>query len=333
MDKRLILIGPGSMGMARGRCFNRIPGARLEAVVSRSEEKTLQAAAELGVPLAGTDLDRIADQKNPDAVIIAALNSAHYDLIKWALGRGLDVFVEGPLCQTSVQAEELMDLAIQNRRLIEVGFQRRYHPTIERARRLLADGEFGEFIYGEVEFFWNMRPSKSNPEPWYLDQKLTGGMAVAHMCYGLNTLRYVLGDPYEVFAAGNNFVYERKGQIKHDTISATLMYTSEAVANIIANFSAPPGFPTGMFKAHGTNGGFALQILDPPHGHFWIGDEQEEVPPLSGFDDLYAQCEAFVQALHGQGELLNHAMDSWRELRIIEGVIKSVERRKSIAVP
>jgi UDP-N-acetyl-2-amino-2-deoxyglucuronate dehydrogenase len=333
MDKRLMLIGPGDLGKARARCFKEIEGVQLVAVVSRTAARAQAAAEELSIPLWGTDLDHAADTKSPDAVVIAATNDAHYDLIKWALGRGLDVFVEGPMCTTSAQAEELMDLAIQSRRIIEVGFQRRYHPTIQRAREALQGGEWGPLVYGECEFLYDMRPPVGGPDPWYLSQQATGGMAVAHRAYGLNTLRYVLGDPAEVFAAGNNLLYRAPGQIKHDTVLATLMYNSGAVAHIIANFSAPKGFPTGMFKAHGTTGGFALQILDAPFGTFWNSDQQEDVPQLEGFDDLAAQCEAFARALRGPQELLNHPLDSWRELRIIEGVIKSVELRAPVAVP
>jgi len=333
MDKRLLLIGPGDLGMMRARAFKQIEGVQLVAVVSRTEARAQAAAEALGVPLWGTDLDRVADTKNPDAVVIAATNDAHYGLIKWALNRNLDVFVEGPMCTNSTQAEELADLSVQTRRLVEVGFQRRYHPTIQRARQALAGGDWGPLVYGECEFFYNMRPAPGAPDPWYLSQQATGGMAVAHLAYGLNTLRYVLGDPSEVFAAGNNLLFNKPGQIKHDTILATLMYASGAVAHIIANFSAPPAFPTGMFKAHGTTGGFALQILDAPFGTFWNLDGQADVPQIEGFDDLAAQCEAFAKALHGPQELLNHPLDSWRELRIIEGVIKSVELRAPVAVP
>lgn len=333
MDRKLMLIGPGSLGMARARCFKKIDGVQLVAVASRTEARAQAAAEELGIPLWGTDLERVADTKNPDAVVIAATNDAHYDLIKWALGRSLDVFVEGPMCTNSAQAEELMDLAIQSRQIIEVGFQRRYHPTIQRAKEALESGQFGPLIYGECEFLWNMRPPVGAPDPWYLSQQSSGGMAVSHMSYGLNTLRYVLGDPAEVFAAGNNLLYRKPGQIKNDTVVATLMYHSGAVAHIVANFSAPPGFPSGMFKAHGTTGGFAIQIIDAPSGTFWNSEEQEDVPEIEGFDDLAAQCEAFVRALHGPEELLNHPLDSWRELRIIEGVLKSVELRTSVAVP
>lgn len=333
-NKRIMLIGAGALGRQRAACFARIEGAELVAVGSRSAASARRLAEEFAVPLWGTDPEQLADQKRPDAVMICAPNSEHYGLIAWALERNLHVLVEGPLCNTSAQAEQLSDLAIARQRLLEVGFQRRYHPVIQRAREAVLSGAIGPLAYGEVEFFYNMVPAADQPEPWYLDQTLSGGMGVCHMSYGLNTLRYILGDPAEVFAATNNFAFTKRGQLAEETIVGMMLYPSGAVAQVSASFASPPGFPTGEVKVYGPRGGFHLQILDPPSGTFWQDGVSVTVPNPPESDDLHAQCEAFVQALHGKtGQLLNSAQDSWRELRIIEAMLQSAKLRRPIAVP
>jgi predicted dehydrogenase len=331
--RRLMLIGAGALGTERARCFARMVDVDLVAIASRSEGSARTLGEELHVPLWGTDVDRIADQTNPEAVAICAINVQHYPLIKWALERDLHVFVEGPLCNTSARAGELSDLAVQRQRILEVGFQRRYHSVIRRAHDMIHSGECGQLTYGEVEFFYNILPAAGQPAPWYMDQAASGGMCVAHMSYGLNTLRYILGDPAEVFAAASNFVFTGAGQITEEAVTALLLYPGGAVAHIIGTFASPKGFPTGGLKAYGTQGGFALQILDPPYGTFWQGEQREEMPNPPGEDDLDAQCAAFVAALDGRGELLNPARDSCRELRIIEAMLQSARLRRPVAVP
>jgi predicted dehydrogenase len=328
-----MLIGAGGLGRQRAQCFRRLPGVDLVAIASRSQGSALRLAEDLGVPFAGTEVERMADQKPLDAVAICTANAEHYPLIKWALSRNLHVFVEGPMCNTSKQAEELNNLAIERQLVLEVGFQRRYHPVIRRARDMVHGGGLGQLTYGEVEFFYNILAEFSETTPWYTDQQVSGGMCVCHMSYGLNTLRYILGDPVEVFAIANNFVFHGPGHLSEEAVAALLMYRSGAVAHIVASFASPPGFPTGNLKAYGTSGGFSLQILDPPYGTFWDGSSQDEMPNPPGSDDLRAQCEAFVEALYGRGELLNPAADSWRELRIIEGMLQSAKLRRPIAVP
>lgn len=332
-DKRLMLIGAGALGRQRAQCFQRIEGVELVAIASRSQDSALRLADEVGAPFAGTDHERMADQKTLDAVAICAPNVQHYPLMKWALQRNLHVFVEGPMCNTAKQAEELNNLAIERQLIVEVGFQRRYHPVIQRARSMVQDGGMGQFTYGEVEFFYNILADSAGTESWYVDQEISGGMCVCHMSYGLNTLRYILGDPVEVFAVANNFAFRGPGHLSEEAVAALLMYRSGAVAHIVAGFAAPPGFPTGNLKAYGTSGGFSLQILEPPYGTFYEGASQYEVPNPPGSDDLYAQCAAFVEALHGSGELLNPPSDSWRELQIIEGMLQSGKLRRPIAVP
>ena len=157
-------------------------------------------------------------------------------------------------------------------------------------------------------------------------------MCVSHMSYGLKrsgTYWATRGG----FASGSNFVFDQPGQIKHETMAAMLMYTRGAVAQITASFASPRGFPTGSLKAYGPKGGFALQILETPCGTFWQDGEQQEMTSPPGADDLTAQCQAFVAALHGHGELLNPAEDSRVELRIIEGIVRSALLREPVMVP
>jgi predicted dehydrogenase len=308
--------------------------------VARRDEAARAFALRQGIPLAGTDLDRVADQCSPDAVAIFTPNNSHATYVRWALQRGLHVFVEGPLCTHSAVAEELADLSVQTQRVLEVGFQRRYHPVIQKARQMVDSGQFGQLMHGEVEFLWQMEAPAEGPLPWYLDEEISGGMPVSHMSYGLNTLRYLLGDPVEVFAAGNNFRHRQRGQVKHDTLLATLLYHHGGVAHILGSYTRPPEFPTGDLKAFGTQGAFHLQILGAPQGDYWVEGKRESFGPLPETDDLgdqydmLAQCEAFVAALHGRpAGLLNPPMDSWRELRTLEGVILSAKLLRTVAVP
>lgn len=338
MPKRLLLIGPGSLGQARARAFKDIEGVTLAGVVSRRQESADRAAAELGIPLAGTGVDAVAAEAKPDAVIIAVHNAYHHQYILWALQHDLPVFVEGPMVTSSAQAEEVVALAQERGLIVEVGFQRRYHPVIQRARDLIQGGQYGPLVYGEVEFFYHMAAPPSGPDPWYLSQETSGGMAVSHMSYGLNTLRFVLGHPARVFAAGNNFAFTRPGQVTQDTLAVTMMYANGSVAGVIANYSAPPDFPSGMMKAHCVSGGFALQILHGVHGTFWEGEARDEVAPEEtgsvewGADDLAAQCRAFARALEGASPLLNPPEDSLLELRLIESVIESTEQGTPVDV-
>ncbi len=339
MPRRLLFIGAGNLAAYRGQCFQRMPEVALAGVVSRTEASARKLAEALDIPVSGTDVAAIAEQVRPDAVVVTTVNCEHHRHIMWALERDLDVFVEGPMVVNSVQAEQVVELAQARGRIVEVGFQRRYHPVIARARDLIQGGAYGPLVYGEVEFLWHMAPPPGEPLPWYLDAAVSGGMAVCHMSYGLNTLRWVMGDPARVFAAGNSLAFTA-AQAGTDMLLVTLMYEGGSVTQIAANFSAPDGFPSGVMKAHCVSGGFSLQIINDVAGTFWEGNDVMEVTPPAaeagdakwGADDLNAQCAAFAQALQSRTGLLNSPEDSLFELRLIESALQSVRTQEAMPV-
>ncbi len=63
-----------------------------------------------------------------DAVFVHAATDAHYEIVERCLVEGLHVFVDKPVTYTLKETEELIALAQRNRRLLTVGFNRRFAP-------------------------------------------------------------------------------------------------------------------------------------------------------------------------------------------------------------
>jgi UDP-2-acetamido-3-amino-2,3-dideoxy-glucuronate N-acetyltransferase len=81
------------------------------------------------------------------AVAVAAPAVLHYDLARRALLAGKDVFVEKPLALRVPQAEELVELARDRKRILMVGHILEYHPAIRKLKELVDAGELGEIHY------------------------------------------------------------------------------------------------------------------------------------------------------------------------------------------
>ena len=90
--------------------------------------------------------DLLADGK-VKAVAVAAPAALHYDLARRALVAGKDVFVEKPLALRVPQAEELVELARDRKRILMVGHILEYHPAIRKLKDLVDAGELGEIHY------------------------------------------------------------------------------------------------------------------------------------------------------------------------------------------
>lgn len=83
----------------------------LYAVYSRSEEKAEAFRTKNNAVISYTDLEKMAADKNIDAVYIASPNSLHYTQSKFFLERGKNVICEKPATTTKAQMDELYELA------------------------------------------------------------------------------------------------------------------------------------------------------------------------------------------------------------------------------
>ena len=82
-----------------------------------------------------------------DAVVIATPAETHFQLAQAALQAGKDVFVEKPLCLRARDAEKLVSLARERKRILMVGHLLEYHPAILKLKEMVDAGELGRLQY------------------------------------------------------------------------------------------------------------------------------------------------------------------------------------------
>jgi myo-inositol 2-dehydrogenase / D-chiro-inositol 1-dehydrogenase len=90
-----------------------------------------------------SELDEFLEAETVDAVLISAPTAEHARLVTEAVDRGMHVYVEKPLAATVSDASSIVS-AWQGRATVGmVGFNYRFHPLHQSARRLLAEGAVG----------------------------------------------------------------------------------------------------------------------------------------------------------------------------------------------
>lgn len=125
-------------------------------------------------------------------VIVATPPSSHFEICKWFLERGIDVLCEKPLTENYNQATELVRLAQKYDAKLAVNQTRRFFPTYQKIRELIAQGVIGHpqsIRYHEgVEFDW---PAAS-PHHFAPNAKGAWSDTGVHL---LDTIAFWLGDP------------------------------------------------------------------------------------------------------------------------------------------
>jgi len=149
-ELRVAVIGVGMMGADHvARLHSRISGARVVVVSDAFTEKAEQIAA--GIPGCRVVTEPLAAIADPevDAVVIASPGQFHEAQVLACIERGIPVLCEKPLTMDAesslgvVRAEDEF-AARTGRRLVQVGFMRRFDPEYAQLRALITSGEIGE---------------------------------------------------------------------------------------------------------------------------------------------------------------------------------------------
>ena len=159
----LAVVGVGGRGRDHIDGYAKLPQCRIAAVCDVD-----QAGRERGVaqvekllsyqPKQYTDMRRLFEDKDIDAVSFATPNHWHALGTIWACQAGKDVYVEKPPCHNIFEGRKMIEAARKYQRMLQVGSQSRSIPYIQRAMELLRQGAIGT-VYEAKGLCFNPRKS------------------------------------------------------------------------------------------------------------------------------------------------------------------------------
>jgi len=136
---RVLLVGPGKMGLSHGLAYARLDGFDPAGICARTiNDRTDLPEPWSQVPRFDAYEAALAEVR-PDVVSINTLPDTHADFAIRALQAGAHVFVEKPLADTLADAEAVVAAARANRRKLVVGYILRHHPAWARLIEVARD--------------------------------------------------------------------------------------------------------------------------------------------------------------------------------------------------
>jgi predicted dehydrogenase len=142
MEKiRAAVIGVGYLGRFHAQKYAQIGGCELVAVVDPSPQARDRTAAELGTRSLA---DHHALIGGVDAVSVVTPTPAHFAIARDFLAGGAHVLVEKPITETLQEARELIRLARERRRVLQVGHLERFNAVVLAAEPYLKAPRFIE---------------------------------------------------------------------------------------------------------------------------------------------------------------------------------------------
>ena len=192
-----------------------------------------------------TDMRRVFDEKDVDAVVIATPEHWHALATIWALNAGKDVYVEKNVSLSLAEGEKMINTANRTKRLIQCGTQNRSADYAVSAKEFIASGGLGKIVTVKAYCMlpgtrpWVLKEDTSVPEGldwdmwlgpaakvpynvsrhkgWYDWWAYSGGAAMSgDASHVVDLARMVLGDPGHpkaVYCAGGRVIYKDKREI------------------------------------------------------------------------------------------------------------------------
>lgn len=147
-DLRVGVIGVGIMGADHAeRLARRTPRTRLVAVVDPDEVRAKELATRFDGVRWGADALELVAADDVDAIVIASPGSVHEEQVLACLAARKPVLCEKPLTMDSESSLRLVRAEREGgRRLVQVGFMRRFDPEYAEVRSVLAGGSIGRTV-------------------------------------------------------------------------------------------------------------------------------------------------------------------------------------------
>ncbi len=163
---------------------------RLIAVASASGLTAARAAQRHGFEKAVSGTDALLADPDVSVLVIATPHDTHASLTVRALTAGRDVWCEKPAALTEDELDAVRAAWLESRRVLALGFNRRWSPALAAARQALAGVAAAKLVVYRVA---------AGPVPdghWYRDRR-QGGRLLGEVCHFVDTAQALIGAPIE----------------------------------------------------------------------------------------------------------------------------------------
>ncbi|QKY21471.1 Gfo/Idh/MocA family oxidoreductase [Halolamina sp. CBA1230] len=272
------MLGYGFMGKAHANALARLPmfvpdapAVERDVLVGRDEAALAEAADRLGFARTATDWRDVVDEV--DVFYNLGPNHVHPEPTIAALEAGTAVLCEKPMAPTLEDAERMAAAASDTDSPAAVGFNYRYVPAIQYAKRLIDAGELGDIRQFRGRYLQDWLVDSEAPASWRTDAERAGSGALGDLgAHTVDLVRYLVGDIERVSGQTTTFVDERPAAdgegsepvTVDDAFSAQVRFESGAAGTLEASRVAVGRKNDHTIEIEGTEGAlrFSLERLN-----------------------------------------------------------------------
>jgi predicted dehydrogenase len=234
---RVGVIGVNGIGQAHLWALRSVDGSTLAAVCDVDAERAQKAGADHDVP-GFTEAGELFASGSVDAVVVATPPGTHGALVSDALTAGLHVYCEKPIATTSDEGYALADQARAADRVLQVGFQFRFHKGYAALRAAVS--EIAPLRRVSVTATnWFRAQQYFRASPWRATWRMAGGgVLMSQAVHQLDALVTTAGMPARVTGRVRCALHDAEVE---DEATVALEWDNGARGTLVAALTEPAG--------------------------------------------------------------------------------------------
>ncbi len=139
--------GKGNYGHGLDTVWLKCDRAEIVAVADENETGRAAAAKRLGAKSAYADFRKMLEKEKPQIVSVAdRWPDCHRDMVVACAEFGASVFLEKPISQNLLQADEMVAACEKHHVKVALAHQTRYSPRVKVIKDLLGEGKIGDVL-------------------------------------------------------------------------------------------------------------------------------------------------------------------------------------------
>ncbi|KAK4181545.1 hypothetical protein QBC36DRAFT_317816 [Triangularia setosa] len=344
------------------------PSLKLHSIVQRTPKPGNSAPEDYPDLKHYTTPETLIADPDVDVVVLCTPPNTHYSLACSALLNNKHVLVEKPFVPTSKEADELTELARQQKRVLCVYQNRRWDSDFLTVQQLLREDKLGRIVEFETHFDRLRLTAPAKGSTWKAGLKMdeAGGVLYDLGSHLLDQVYVLFGMPDGVTG---RFVNQREGRIvtgdgseeqEPDSVTAILSYKDKGLLVFVRAGVACVETKQMRFWVRGTKGSYHKSGLDPQEDHLRSGGRatdkdfgkesedkfgrlcvvgtngkvEDQVCPTVEPETYVRFYDLFAKAVGGSGmeeDVPVPASQAAQVLRIIEAVRESVKTGSEVA--
>jgi predicted dehydrogenase len=347
MEVKWGVIGAG--GIAKRRTIPGLVQAKNAKLVALMDIVPIDdLAKEYGISNIYQKEEDLLANPEVEAVYIATPVYLHHPQFLKAARAKKHILIEKPLALNLEQAEEMLQVAQENKIKVMEGYMMKFHPLHQQAKKLVAAGELGEIVMGraqlscwypEIEGAWRQDPAKGG-----------GGALIDMASHCFDLLADIIGPIKEVIAFTDTLTFKYPVE---DSATTLLRFENGSHGVVDTFFNVPDAAGQDRLEIYGNKGsiqaeGTISQITagkmfaylspeakdyDPQQEKSSLNVEKKEIALIEPKNMYTAEIEYLSACIIEDKEpMINNLENGIRNLKVIMAAYESAKKGEKVSL-